>query len=136
MPGLNMTSTADISFMLLVFFLITTSMDSEKGLGRQLPPPDPEEQEKLQDVDKDKVLTLHLSKTHLTINDRETRVSTALCKEIREFIKKAGPSHIIELQIDRSARYDDYFHLQNCIVKSYKGLQDTTQRIQETIVAQ
>ena len=30
-PGLNTTSTADISFMLLIFFLVTTSMDVDKG---------------------------------------------------------------------------------------------------------
>lgn len=45
MPGLNTSSTADISFMLLIFFLVTTSMDSDKGLTRRLPPP-PENQEK------------------------------------------------------------------------------------------
>ena len=31
-PSLNTTSTADISFMLLIFFLVTTSMDLDKGL--------------------------------------------------------------------------------------------------------
>ena len=35
--GLNTTSTADISFVLLIFFLVTTSMDMDKGLARQLP---------------------------------------------------------------------------------------------------
>ena len=38
-PGLNTSSTADISFMLLIFFLVTTSMDTDKGLTRRLPPP-------------------------------------------------------------------------------------------------
>ena len=37
-PGLNTSSTADISFMLLIFFLVTTSMDSNKGIYRSLPP--------------------------------------------------------------------------------------------------
>ena len=43
-PGLNTTSTADISFMLLVFFLVTTSMDADKGMNRQLPPKTDEKQ--------------------------------------------------------------------------------------------
>ena len=59
-PELNTTSTADISFMLLIFFLLTTSMDSDKGLGRMMPPPEPDKQEEMQDVKKDNVLTLHL----------------------------------------------------------------------------
>ena len=31
---------ADVSFILLIFFLVTTSMDSNKGLQRRLPQPD------------------------------------------------------------------------------------------------
>ena len=38
-PGLNASSTADISFILLIFFLVTTSMDTDSGLARRLPPP-------------------------------------------------------------------------------------------------
>lgn len=35
----NASSQADIAFMLLIFFLVTTSMSTEQGLFRQLPPP-------------------------------------------------------------------------------------------------
>ena len=45
MPGLNTSSTADISFMLLIFFLVTTSMDTDMGLARRLPQPPEKEQE-------------------------------------------------------------------------------------------
>ena len=38
-PELNSSSTADISFLLLIFFLLTTSMDTDQGLARRLPPP-------------------------------------------------------------------------------------------------
>ena len=37
-PGINGSSSADIAFMLLIFFLITTSMDTDKGLARRLRP--------------------------------------------------------------------------------------------------
>ena len=49
-PSINSSSSADIAFMLLIFFLITTSMDTDRGLARRLPPPVPKEQ-KDQDVD-------------------------------------------------------------------------------------
>lgn len=49
-PDINSSSTADIAFLLLIFFLITTSMDTDRGLARRLPPPVPKEQ-KDQDVD-------------------------------------------------------------------------------------
>ena len=47
-PGLNASSTADISFILLIFFLVTTSMDTDSGLARRLPPPPEDEQNEAQ----------------------------------------------------------------------------------------
>lgn len=38
-PGINGSSSADIAFMLLLFFLLTTSMDTDMGLARRLPRP-------------------------------------------------------------------------------------------------
>lgn len=52
-PSLNTTSTADISFMLLIFFLVTTSMDLDKGLRRVLPPVDNQQQQQETNIDKD-----------------------------------------------------------------------------------
>ena len=49
-PGINGSSSADIAFMLLIFFLVTTSMDTDKGLKRRLPPMAPK-QEKQQEVE-------------------------------------------------------------------------------------
>ena len=46
-PGINASSTADISFILLIFFLVVTSMNSNFGLPVMLPNP-PEEKD-LQD---------------------------------------------------------------------------------------
>ena len=61
-PGLNTTSTADISFMLLIFFLVTTSMDVDKGLLRQLPSPEPQKKEQQQSVvDKANLMALRLT---------------------------------------------------------------------------
>lgn len=124
-PGLNTTSTADISFMLLIFFLVTTSMDSEKGLGRQLPPINPDEQEVVQDVDRRQIITLHLMEGgRLTVNDKPAECDGKLRKELRHFIMEKGRRHIIELQVDRNADYDSYFLLQNQIVRAYTELRN------------
>ncbi len=132
-PGLNTASTADISFMLLIFFLITTSMDSDKGLGRGLPPLDPDEQmQQEMDIDQKKVMTIHLLEDGtLTIDDEKTELTPSIRGRIKQFIVKAGPKHIIELHVNREAEYDKYFQLQNQLVKCYAELKDYPQRIQE-----
>lgn len=57
-PQINTTSTADISFILLVFFLVMTSMDVDKGLMRTLPPVDADDRQEAVDVAKSNVLSI------------------------------------------------------------------------------
>ena len=42
-PDVNSSSMADIAFLLLIFFLVTSSMDTDSGLARRLPPPPQDE---------------------------------------------------------------------------------------------
>ena len=123
-PGLNTTSTADISFMLLIFFLVTTSMDTDKGMGRKLPPLDPEQQQEQMDVDRSMVMTMYLSADgSLTVNDKPADVKK-IRRQLKEFIVKKGPSHVIELTTERECDYNAYFTLQNEIVRSYREIRD------------
>ena len=132
-PGLDTTSTADISFMLLIFFLVTTSMDLDKGLSRQLPPIDTEHQEAMQDINKDAVLTIKLQKDgQLSLDEGRQTIRRddyeTVRKEIRHFVISRGARHVIELQVPRDATYDDYFHLQNQLVKAYSEIRDAASR--------
>ena len=128
-PGLNTTSTADISFMLLVFFLVTTSMDVDKGMNRQLPPKQDEKQE-MMDVDRSKVMSLALSEEGLLTIDEKPANIDKIRRQLKEFIVSTGPSHIIELKTDRKCDYDTYFHLQNEIVRSYREIRDAASKQQ------
>ena len=40
-PEVNAGSMADIAFLLLIFFLVTTTIETDAGLDRMLPPIDP-----------------------------------------------------------------------------------------------
>ena len=120
-PELNTTSTADISFMLLTFFLVTTSMDVDRGIVRQLPPADSEEDADNMDteVSKENTLVFHiLPSGKITLDDKPVDVNT-LHDDIADFITKRPKQHIIYVDTDQKADYNTYFALQNEIVMAY-----------------
>ena len=123
MPLLNTTSTADISFMLLIFFLVTTSMDIDKGLSRLLPPTAPQE-EAPTDVKEGLVMKLDIGADNtITCDDKAISVSE-LCQMVKSFIKAKGREHVIQLEADRNADYDTYFKVQNELVAAYQELRN------------
>lgn len=124
-PGVNTASTADISFMLLIFFLVTTSMDVDKGLFRLLPSPEPQKQLKTETiVDKNTLMALHVTADHrLLLNDKPIKVSR-LKGEIIQFVNRLGNRHLISIESDREADYDLYFQMQNQIMMAYNELRN------------
>lgn len=126
-PGLNTTSTADISFMLLIFFLVTTSMDVDKGLLRQLPSPEPQKKEQQQSVvDKASLMELRLTAGDtLLVNDKPMQVSQ-LKEETIRFVHRLGKKHLISIESDRDADYNLYFQMQNQLMEAYSQLRNET----------
>ena len=126
-PGLNTTSTADISFMLLIFFLVTTSMDVDKGLLRQLPSPEPQKKEQQQSVvDKANLMELRLTAGDtLLVNGKPMQVSL-LKEETIRFVHRLGKKHLISIESDRDADYNLYFQMQNQLMEAYSQLRNET----------
>ena len=126
-PELNTSSTADISFMLLIFFLVTSSMDTDKGLLRQLPPL-PQEQTPPTDVRKDHVMQVTLdARDQLAING--TLLTPRQLKEqIMTFVAADRTEHVISIRTDRATTYEAYFRMQNAIVAAYAQLRETYAR--------
>lgn len=126
-PGLNTTSTADISFMLLIFFLVTTSMDVDKGLLRQLPLPEPQKKEQQQSVvDKANLMALRLTAGDtLLVNGKPMQVSR-LKEETIRFVHRLGKKHLISIESDRDADYNLYFQMQNQLMEAYSQLRNET----------
>ena len=148
-PGINASSTADIAFMLLIFFLITTSMDTDRGLARRLPPP-PENQEQKQDdiiVKERNVLAVKLNKDdQLMVNGEVGFDIKQLRAKAKEFIvnpnddpnmpekhKKNIPmfgevmiteKHVISVQNDVGTSYNAYIQVQNELVAAYNELRN------------
>lgn len=125
-PGLNTTSTADISFMLLIFFLVTTSMDVDKGLLRQLPSPEPQKKEQQTVVDKANLMELRLTAGDtLLVNGKPMKVSQ-LKEETIRFVHRLGKKHLISIESDRDADYNLYFQMQNQLMEAYSQLRNET----------
>lgn len=122
-PELNTSSTADISFMLLIFFLVTSSMDTDKGLLRQLPPP-PQEQQPPQDVRKDHVLQITLDAHDQLSIDGTLLTTQQLKNQIVEFVAADRTDHVISIRTDRATTYEAYFRMQNAIVAAYNQLRE------------
>lgn len=124
--GLNTTSTADISFMLLIFFLVTTSMDVDKGLLRQLPSPEPQKKEQQTVVDKANLMELRLTAGDtLLVNGKPMKVSQ-LKEETIRFVHRLGKKHLISIESDRDADYNLYFQMQNQLMEAYSQLRNET----------
>ena len=125
-PGLNTTSTADISFMLLIFFLVTTSMDVDKGLLRQLPSPEPQKKEQQTVIDKANLMALRLTAGDtLLVNGKPMKVSQ-LKEETIRFVHRLGKKHLISIESDRDADYNLYFQMQNQLMEAYSQLRNET----------
>ena len=61
-PEINSSSTADMAFILLCFFLMTTTMDQDKGLQRRLPPmPDPNQKAQDQKVNRRNIIVVKIN---------------------------------------------------------------------------
>lgn len=123
-PQLNAVATADISFMLLIFFLMTTSMYKEEGLSRQLHPQDIRDKEQPINVDSRNVLTIVITpENKYTVNNMLTP-QKELEEKIFSFITKTGEKHIIHIIANKKANYESYFSIQNTIANIYRELRN------------
>ena len=124
-PGLNTTSTADISFMLLIFFLVTTSMDVDKGLLRQLPSPEPQKKEQQESVvDKNSLMAIHLTAGDTLLVNNQPMKLEDLKQETVRLVHRLGKKHLISIESDRDANYNLYFQMQNELMEAYAQLRN------------
>jgi biopolymer transport protein ExbD len=146
-PEVNSSSTADIAFLLLVFFLMTTTMAVNKGLSRRLPPPVPADQktEDLKVKERNVFVVLINSDNQLLVQNEYLDV-TKLKDKAKEFILNESDDpnlpervpmeveyfgtvmvtkdHVISLQNDRGTSYSKYIEVQNELVAAYNELRN------------
>jgi len=143
---INAGSMADIAFLLLIFFLMVTTMDIEAGLQRRLPPM-PDENQKQDDVQINRRNILIVR-----INDADRLFAGGQMMDVRQLKEKAkefltnpaedinlsekeekmiegfGPypvsKGVISLQNTRGTSYKAYIEVQNELVKAVNEIRD------------
>ena len=132
-PELNTTSTADISFMLLVFFLVTSSMDTDHGLGRKLAPMDDHHQEQ-SDINRSNVLQINIDDNDVLSCDGKTVTLDELRQQVESFLASRQTSqYVIAVETGRKTSYNAYFEMQNSIVAAYRKLDIKPMKIMEGV---
>lgn len=146
-PDINSSSTADIAFLLLIFFLITTSMDTDRGLARRLPEP-PQEDQKKEDIKlkERNVLPIFLNfqdalmvgNDYLNVEQLRERAKEFIAnpnneehlpEKVTEEVEFFGSvqitkKHVISLRCDRGSSYKAYIAVQNELVAAYNELRN------------
>ncbi len=144
-PEINAGSMADIAFLLLIFFLVTTTMDVDTGITRKLPPPALDDVDNVPVKDRNVLKVLINSQDRLLIDGKPGSVSTLKQKVIdfmgihpdnpkypeitTKYIKDLGldvqmSKGIISLKNDRGTSYDMYIAVQNELASAFHEMKD------------
>ncbi len=143
---INAGSMADIAFLLLIFFLMVTTMDVEAGLQRRLPPmPDENQKQDEQQINRRNIFIVRINaqdnlfagsevldismlkdkaKEFLLNPYEKDNLSTKKNKEIEGFGVYAVSEGVISLQNDRGTSYNAYIEVQNELVKAVNEIRD------------
>ena len=144
-PEIPSASLADIAFMLLIFFLVTTTMDVDSGLERRLPPMPPEEQEDTPPIKERNVFVVLVNaKNQLLVEGELTRVED-LRNKAKEFMANPYDDEnlpekqmknvdffgnvgitkgVISLRNDVGTQYKTYIAVQNELVGAINDLRE------------
>lgn len=141
---INAGSMADIAFLLLIFFLVTTTMDTDKGLIRKLPPvvdeitdPPPIKQRNIFEILVNANDQLLVEGEYIQVTELREKAKTFIKSEagnpnMPEFKSTDIPGlgvvavskQIISLQNDNGTSYEMYIKVQNELVAAYNELRN------------
>ena len=143
-PEIQAGSMADISFLMLIFFLVTTTMDVDSGIVRRLPPL-PEKDAEIPEVKERNIFNVLVNKNDALFIDNRWGDINTLRIETKEFLSNPNNREdlpekkvesipylgdfpvsrgIISLKNDRGTSYDMYIQVQNELTAAVNELRD------------
>lgn len=145
-PAINSSSTADIAFLLLCYFLMTTTMGSQNGLSRRLPPmPDASQKVEDQKINRRNIIVVKINSADKILAGSDPIVLSQLKDKVKIFLSNPqdDPSlpekevkdiegygsypvskGVISLQNDRGTSYNAYIEVQNELLRAINELRD------------
>ena len=146
-PEINAGSMADIAFLLLIFFLVTTTIEKDRGLIRALPPDQPENVEPPIIKQKNLFVVIVNKNDELLVEDKPMEIKDLqeaaiafldnggvpngqegycdYCQGLRNPSSSDYPDKaIITVKNDRETSYETYITVQNELVGAYNFLRD------------
>mgnify|MGYP001144075368 CR=1 FL=1 len=148
-PEINAGSMADIAFLLLIFFLVTTTMDVDSGIVRMLPPPidpnapppPPVRERNVFEVLVNSEDRLLVERQPISIGDLRRMTKDFLlnpgndphmAERVMSTIENLGEIEvsrgIISLQNDRGTSYEMYIAVQNELAAAINEIRDEVSR--------
>lgn len=140
-PEVNAGSMADIAFLLLIFFLVTTTIETDAGLDRMLPPIEAPENPPI--IKQKNIFQVNINKNGQLLADDELIDIRKLKTKAIEFLDNNGDGTctyckgkknvessdnpdkaIISLKNDRETKYSTYITVQNELVGAYNTLRN------------
>ncbi len=143
-PEVNAGSMADIAFLLLIFFLVTTTIETDSGINRKLPPTDEVVDPPI--IKQKNIFTVVVNKYNQLLVEEEPMEISDVRAAAMEFLDNGGgqgeeacnycqgkkdpassdnpEKAIISLKNDRETEYKVYIAVQNELVAAYNDLRD------------
>ena len=143
---INAGSMADIAFLLLTFFMMVTTMDTETGIQRRLPPmPDENQIEQAEQINKRNIMVVPINNSDRLFAGGQEMPVEMLKDKVKEFltnpanlpdlpekrekeIEGFGPYMVsralVSLQNTRGTSYKAYIEVQNELVKAFNEVRD------------
>ncbi len=150
-PEINAGSMADIAFLLLIFFLVTTTMDVTSGINRKLPEKQPKNAPPPPKIKERNIFEVNINRDNKLFVEGNVMNIKDLREAARKFIDNgggtitSGPDEnnctycegdrdpessdnpkkaVISLQNDRGTSYNTYIQVQNELVAAYTDLRN------------